>query len=121
MVAKQVPVTSQMRDELRSLIFAGKNKEQKSVNIQMFGNEVEIRQPTVGQISRLAKLQADEKTDALISIMLEYCYVPGTDQRLFDREDVESINSLPAGQWLADLNKAVLELTGLNVEVAEKN
>lgn len=109
------------RDELRAKIFSAENRKLKTKVIELLGTTVEIRQPTLAQINKLSKMSADDKIPALIRIMVEYCYVPGTTEKVFELSDAESLSTLPSGKWLSDFNAAVEELTGVNVKEAEKN
>lgn len=109
------------RDALRAAIFSAENKKAATRNIELFGQEVEIRQPTLGQIAKMSKVSADDKVPPIIRIMIEYTYVPGTDERVFEVADTEALASLPSGKWLNDFNKAMEELSGVNVKDAEKN
>lgn len=110
---------SEARSSLRSNIFNSKNKQQAVREIEMFGEVVEVRQPTLGQIARMGK--EDSKIPAIIRMMVEYVYVPGTNERVFDAADAEQLATMPSGKWLTDMNKAIMEMTGVDVKEAEKN
>ena len=105
------------RDKIRSAVFSGKKFKTKTIKI--FGSKVEIRQPSVGQL--MAMEQSDNRQEALISMMVNYCYVPGTNEKVFEKQDKASLLELPVGSWLNDFNEALTEMSGLNVEEAEKN
>jgi hypothetical protein len=109
------------RQDLRASIFKSDNKKTKSAVITLFGEEVEIRQPTLAQIAKLGRQAQDTKIPPVVRIMIEYIYVPGTDEKVFETGDAEQLASLPSGQWLNDLNRAIEELTGVDVKEAEKN
>lgn len=107
-----------VRDNLRAAIFSGKNKSRNSVKINIFETEVEVRQPTLAQIVNLTK---DDGTSPIIKALIEYCYVPGTNDKVFENGDVDSLLGLPTGQWLTDLNEAITKLSGVDIKEAEKN
>lgn len=107
------------RDELRAAIFDSKSKQRKSKEIELFGQKVDIRQPTVGQVSKMAN--RTDNVSAIVQILIEYAYVPGTDDKVFEDSDRDSLMDMPTGKWLDDLNKAITELTGINVETDVKN
>lgn len=110
------------RNDLRAAIFADKNKVAAKKVISLFGAEVEIRQPTLAQITKLGKASAaNDKIPPIVRIMIEYMYVPGTDDKIFEIADAEQLASMPSGKWLSDLNAAIEELTGVDVGEAEKN
>ena len=107
------------RDTIRAAILNAKNTNRKSIEIDFFDQAIEIRQPTLGQLSKMTE---DDKTPTIITLLLEYCYVPGAkNQKVFDEADKDELLQLPTGEWLGHFNKAIEELTGVNVEVAEKN
>lgn len=109
------------RDSLRAKIFASENLKPGSRIITLFGEKVEIRQPTIAQISKMSKASVDEKVSPLIRIITEYTYVPGTDERVFEAADAEALSAMPSGKWLSDFNTAMEELSGVDVKGAEKN
>ena len=111
--------TVSVKDSLRGAIFSSKNRELKKEIIIMFGNEVEVRQPNLGQITALGR--EDDKTAPIFKIMIEYCYVPGTNEKVFSKADVAALSELPAGQWLTDFNSAIEKLTSIDISSAEKN
>lgn len=115
-------MTSALRNKLRESIFADKNKKIDSRPLKLFGENVEVRQPTLAQITKLSKLSTENsKVPPIVRIMIEYIYVPGTDDKVFETADAESLAAMPSGQWLTDLNKVLEELTSVDVQVAEKN
>lgn len=109
------------RDEIRAALFSSKNKKQAKRVIELFGEKVEIRQPNLAQITKLGREAGESKIPPIVRAMIEYIYIPDTDDHLFDPADAEQIASMPSGKWLTDFNQALLELTGINVEEAEKN
>jgi len=106
------------RNTIRAAILNAKNTERKSKIVDFFGQAIEVKQPTIGQLNAMSE---DEKTPTLVTLLLEYCYVPGTKDKVFDEADKSELLQLPTGEWLGQFNKALEELTGVNVEVAEKN
>jgi hypothetical protein len=103
-------------------MFAEENKKPATKEITLFGQKVELHQPTLGQMNTVGRLAAnDPKIPGIVRIMTEYCYVPGTDEKVFDIGDAEQLTTMPTGKWLADFNAAVQELTGVDVKAAEKN
>lgn len=104
-------------DEIRKTIFAGKHFKTRIV--PFFDTEIELRQPTVGQ---LLNNKLDEKENlAVAQILIMYAYVPGTDQKVFEQADYDSIKELPAGTWIGDIFQTFAELTGAKGAEAEKN
>ncbi len=112
------------RDEVRAALFDAKNKKRESRIIEILGVEVEIRQPTIEQINRMSKLSGkddDPDSNTFIDILFEYCHVPGTTEKVFETGDRESLGQFPVGPWLGAINKAIEEMTDIDVEKATKN
>lgn len=110
------------RDKVRASIFKEENKKPASAIITLFGEKVEIRQPTLAIINRIGRTTStDTKIPGIVRVLIEYCYVPGTDDKVFESADAEQLASMPTGQWLHDFNTAVEKLTGVDVGAAEKN
>ena len=111
------------RDAMRASIFAAENKKPASTVIKLFGQDIEVRQPTLSLINKIGRKNAESanKYPGIVNILIGYCYIPGTDEKVFDDSDADQLASMPSGQWLNDFNEAVQKLTGLDVKEAEKN
>ena len=95
------------------------SKKGKTKVVDMFGHKIEVRQPTVGQ---LLDLETDnDRKKSLVNMLVGYCYMPGSEQKIFTVEDANELMALPAGEWLLDFNAAIAALTGVDVSEAEKN
>ena len=105
------------RKDLRNKIFSQPKRKEVIVNIN--GAEIALRQPSVGQLLQMQ--ENTDNTDAFINMMLEYAYVPGTDEKVFEKEDVAVIMEWPVESWFTQVGTAFAELTSLDVETAEKN
>ncbi len=53
-------------------------------------------------------------------MLVRYCYVPGTDERVFDPADVDAILAFPFGPDFVKIQEAITELTGLDMTEAEE-
>lgn len=105
------------RDEIRSKMFSG--NEFKKEEINLFGADVEIRQPSLGAM--LEFQQNDDRKEAMFQVLLGYCYIPGTDEKVFEAGDKDSILAMPFGPDIVELNKAIEKLTDIDVSGAEGN
>jgi len=105
------------KESIREQIFS--TKKFKSINIDLFGAEVEIRQPSLGAILD-AKEEPNRKL-ALMKTLVDYCFIPGTNEKLFEVTDLDGLMAQPFGEDLTRLNDAISELTGVNMEDTEKN
>ncbi len=105
------------RDEIRAKMFA--SHDFKRERITVFGVEVEIVQPSLGLI--LKAQENPDRPDAIIDLMIEYCYVPGTKEKVFVAEDKEGIKGFPAGEDIIKISTSIANLTSIDVQEAEKN
>jgi hypothetical protein len=107
--------TQASRDELRAKIFSS---APKSATVEdFFGTTIEIRQPSL-EVA-LAQRHTDEE-NRVYFMLTDYAYVPGTDQKLFDPEDVENIKQLPFGPEFTRLIDAVNDLLGIKAQEVDE-
>ena len=108
---------SETRDSLRQAIL---NKaETKSIKTTFFGEDVEMRQPSMRVV--LSLQEQEDRSLAAAQMIVNYMYVPGTDERVFEEADVEILMSMPFGEDLARINNVIAQLTGVDIEEAVKN
>ena len=113
--AKTEETVKLTRDEMRAKIFGAAPKSEPVEDF--FGTDIELRQPTL-QVA-LSQRGASEE-DRLYFMLTDYAFVPGTQQKLFDIEDVEQIKQLPFGPEFTRLMDAVNKLLGVKPEEMEK-
>lgn len=106
------------RKELRGKLL-GSARKFKSEVIEFFGEQIEVRQPSLGTV--LAQVEEKDKNKAIVRAIINYCYVPGTDEKVFEPEDEAAILNLPASEDIWRLNDAVSKLTGIDTKAAEGN
>jgi hypothetical protein len=107
------------RKDIREAILSAKPKKEI---ITLFGQEVELRQPTMGGMFQTQ----EEGTTAQKSarMLVSYAFIPGTDERVFDPLDVDTIVGLPWGEDLIKAQEAISKLNGIDmkaVQAAAKN
>ena len=110
------------RDEMRTLVFS--SDKFKSEPVTAFGIEIEIRQTTLGRVLELQEKLQDDRKSAIGLAFIEFCYVPGTGERLFDDGDLDLILKLPFGEDFQKVQDVINKLMGVDdkaVEEAEKN
>ena len=113
----------QTRDEIRAKIFGAKPKSEMVEDF--FGCTLELRQPSLEE----ALKQRDSKEEEKLYFMLgEYAYVPGTDEKVFEPTDIDSLKRLPFGPEFQRLLDKINSLLGIDpaeleagVEDAEKS
>lgn len=138
---------SDLRDAIRSKTL-GAEKNFASTTLEVHGEDVEVRQPTVagkGRIIQKCKLSVDdmpeqgesdeESNEQIAQVMMQkvnmsemktwaaiYCtYVPGTDERVFDEVDFDALMKQPAGSWADDLGTEAMQLMNAKPEEDAKN
>lgn len=94
------------KESIRATIF-GLKPLSKVVNIGSV--DIEVRQPSVGDF--LAAGSVGDRKAMMMQMLVEYCYVPGTNEKVFEETDVESLASIPAGLAWMDLTQAIDDLT----------
>lgn len=110
---------SDKRNKLREKIFSSSAKQTEIIDFM--GEQVELHQPTIGEIADLEQKSRDEtRRETISSSLIQYCFVPGTNERVFKMEDKELIINLPA-TVLTEFNKAFAKLTNVDLEEVEKN
>lgn len=97
------------RDEARSKIF---QQQFTSIPLVMNGVELEVRQPTLGAILAAQEKQfaaggTPDIQDTIVDLMVSYCYLAGTEERVFEVADKDSILALPFNSEVMELSKAV--------------
>jgi len=103
-----------IRDDIRASIFGAKPETR---TIEFFGHEIELRQPTLGATMEMRR-STDE--DATANMLINYAYVPGTNDHVFEAADEENIKNIPFGADMQRLSQAVNELVGVTPADMEK-
>jgi hypothetical protein len=108
-----VPVVKPSRDALRAAILGKEHKPAFKI-VRFFGADIEVRQPQLGTI-----LDAQDNPDrqaGILGLIIERCFVPGTDDRVFEPEDLDTLRGKPFGKDFTDINDAIEELSGVNFQ-----
>ena len=103
-----------VRDDIRTACF---NQPFKSKIITFAGAQIELRQPPVGALLD-SELTSDKKVMAA-KMLCDYCFVPGTNDKVFDETDKDSIAQMPFNKEWQTLQSAISELTDLD-SIADK-
>jgi len=104
------------RDDIRTAILSAKPKKKV---IELFGQKIEIRQPQVKDI--LSIQESDSNLDRFFKVMLQYCYVPNTNEKVFEDADRDALAAVPFGPEFDALNLAISELIDIDVTGQEGN
>lgn len=106
---------------LKSRIFSAKNKVFKSEMVTFFGEQLEIRQPTLSKMLSRTEDDLDDPHRRGVFVLLNYAYVPGTEIPVFDDADIEALVGMPYGEDFSRVMEAFQRVTGIDVKAAEKN
>lgn len=98
------------RDQMRAKIFAAKTVKRKTIDF--FGTDIEIRQPTLGDIVD-AQSNEDRKA-AVVETLIKYAYIPKTDTKVFEDGDADVFKGMPFGGDFIRVSKTLEELTEVN-------
>jgi hypothetical protein len=105
------------RDETRTALLNGYVRKTRLYTTED-GFSIEVRQPTVGQRSRMLSAGGiDGKTTEVndigamqVAAVIECCYMPGTGKHLFEWTDEEVIKQLPTSSWFDEVAGLAMEL-----------
>lgn len=108
-----------LRDTIRTAIFASSNFQTRK--IRLFDQEVEVRQPSIAQLMDLTDSGSESTKSAAVNAMIEFCVLPGTETKVFTKEDYDNLLDLPMGDWFIQFQKVWSELASIDVGEAEGN
>ena len=108
------------RGEIRTQILSGNQDKFESKILPLFGAKVEIRQPTLAAILAYQKAIGEDEI-AFVRLMIDFCFVPGSKEKVFEEADKESLLQMPFTKELQDFILEITALMGVQVEVAEGN
>jgi hypothetical protein len=103
---------------VKSRMFSAERRRFKSEIVTFFGEEIEIRQSTIGRM--LDRAEDMSNGNALINVLLNYAYLPGTELPMFDDTDVETLKNQPYGADFEGVMAAFNRITG-SVKAETKN
>ena len=110
-----LPVSN--RDTIRNAILTG--RVAKTLLVTAFGIELEMRQPSLGDILDLQDMESTK--ERVIQSLINYCYVPGTKEKVFDVADNDILAALPFDDNFTAIQEAIADLTGVDVDNAKGN
>lgn len=109
-------MSANLRDQLRGAIFNSENSKPKSKVIEFFGQQIEVRQPPVGALMDMREGAKDrDSKEQLIAMLMNWVFVPGTDEKLFEPADQDQLLAMPFGTDFTRVSNAVTELTDVNI------
>lgn len=105
------------RDEIRRRIFSGNHKPRSEL-VEFFGAHIEIRQLRVEDMILMSDVNNEgpvSEKNAIIRTLLHMAFEPGTDNKVFEPADVDTLLNLPYGADFTRVAKAVETLTNVNL------
>ena len=105
------------RDEIRKAIIGDRHEPKKEL-VMLFGMEIELRQPTLASI--LASREEDDEQRRITDVFINYAYVPGTDEHVFEDGDRDVILNWPFTEELVEVQLVIAKLTGVDLGDAEE-
>lgn len=110
------------RNSIRSAIFNGTNMKPKEKEIDFFGQKIVIKQLNLDTILSFRSSESSAK-ERMVDTIVAYAYVPGTEDKVFEEADKDSLLAMPFGADFQRLQAAITELTSvdLGTKEAEKN
>lgn len=109
---------SSARDKLRGTVM---KKRGKSKVIDFRGGKVEVRQPPLEAVLDAREEAKGDTKRAIVSSIINYVFVPSTDEQLFEKGDMEGILKFEFDEDMMALQNAITELTGVDIEAETKN
>lgn len=103
--------TPASRDQVRAAIFSAKG--QQRVIPFLGGTQIELRAPDLGSVLDARQAMMDNPKEASAQTLVRYTYVPGTNERVFEDTDVDSILALPFGPELKGAFDAINDILGI--------
>jgi len=115
-VAAEPAAQQRTRDQIRQAILQPRTPKKRI--IEFLGADIELRQPTLEDISKLRTDQDDEGVArvAVIDTLVKYSYVPGTDEKVFEEGDADILLKQPFGPDFARVIETLTELTDVNFQ-----
>ncbi|KAH0537061.1 hypothetical protein GP486_008842 [Trichoglossum hirsutum] len=116
-VVETAPKANMTREELRAAMLA--MKEPKVEKVKFLGMDIDLRQPTVGGMADMQRVQVGQ--NGLVIAVIQYACVPGTQDRIFEADDFDMLQNMPFDASWADVANAVGRLTSVNIPLPSGN
>lgn len=103
---------NELRNQMRAAIFNA--KAAAGIVVKFFGTDLEVRTPTLGEV--LETTEVGDKKQQTVEMMIKYCFIPGSDTRVFEEADKDSLLQLPFGEDMLRVQRAITKLTSVDVD-----
>lgn len=108
-----------VRDQLRAKVFSSENTVFKRKALTYKGAELEIKQPSLEEVTGM--FDQPDSTSRAIYLLIHLAYIPGTDERVFEDTDFDTLKAMPYGPEMTDIQDMISEFFRGNAKEAEKN
>lgn len=110
-------MSSSQRDEIRGKVFAA--HKLATEEIEIFNTKIELRQPTLSDVLVIQQARDDSEdgsvpVSAVAKVLIQYSFVPKTNEKIFEEGDGEAIMQLPFGDDMIRVTDALERLTKVN-------
>lgn len=107
------------KDAMRAKIFSAQSMDRKTVVVPFYGADIELRQPSVGEIEKLFDKETGKMS--FVNMLIDHAYVPGTSEKVFTFADHDQLKDLPFNEDMSKVAETISKLTNVNIKAAEKN
>ena len=105
------------KDLLRAKVLG---QQVKRIVVDIEGLPIEVRQMNVGQM--LDAVNEEDNKRRMARYLIDCCYVPDTEEKVFDEADIDVLMEMPAGGYYTQImNKINEQLLPKQLEVAGKS
>ena len=117
-----------LRDHLRAMT-VGRPCDFGGVIVEIEGQKFEVRKPSLRERDQIikesgmqgAKGKHDVDTSMLqVTCVIALTYVPGTDEKVFELADMDTLLNQPAGGWIDDLATACMKSLGVEASAGSE-
>lgn len=105
------------RDDIRAAFFGIKTR---SLTVNVAGVDIEVRQPSVKDVMSGATKQGTDNSNIIVKVLIDQCFIPGTDEKVFEETDMDALMATPFGKDWQLLNDAINKLSDLSTVMAEQ-
>lgn len=108
-------MSSEARNKLRATILATKRPQTKLIDF--LGGKIELKQITLADVVKAARDVQEEALDeqtAMIKMLIDYAYVPGTNEKVFEIADRDALLAQPFGADFVRVSEAIRDLTSVD-------
>lgn len=115
------------KSDIRSAIFSSSSFKKKTIEYN--GVEIEVRQPSIAVRNEITDRCFESLGEARkfnthtyqVSMIIELCYVPGTNEKIFEKTDFEAISNCATNSYADDLLNAIQDFAEVNIQDAKKS